>query len=65
MAVDQRHPFFKFLGHHHQGFIDGTVPVGMIFTHGVTYNTGAFPVRPVIADAQFMHIIQSPSLHWF
>ena len=37
----------------------------MVLTHGIAYDTGAFPVRPVIPDPQLMHVIQNPSLHRF
>ena len=63
VSVHQRLAFFKFLRHDHKGFIDGAVAVGVVFTHSVTYNTGTFPVRPVIADSQFVHIVKGPPLY--
>ncbi len=65
MTVHQGIPGRPFLGHIHQGAIDGTISVGMVFTHGITYDTGALPVwfvRPVI---QFDHGIEHPALHRF
>ncbi len=37
--------------------------MGMVFTHGIADDTGAFPVRAVIADAQLIHIIEGSALH--
>ena len=63
MSVYHGKPFFEILGHHHQRVIDGAVPVGMVFTHGITHDTSALPVRPVVTDSQLMHIIQGSALH--
>ena len=57
MAIHQRHAFFKFLCHHHQCIIYGTVSMGMVFSHSVAHDTGTLPVRPVITDTQFIHIV--------
>ena len=65
VAVDERHPLFEILAHDHQGVVDGTVPVRMIFTHGITDDTGALAVRLVIPYAQLMHVVESSALHWF
>ena len=65
MTVYQSLSLLKVLCHNHQGIIDGTVAMWMIFTHGITYDTGAFSIRPVIADTQFIHIIQGSSLYRF
>ena len=63
VAVYQGQSFFEILGHDYQRIVYGRVSMGMIFTHGITHNTGAFPVRPVITDAQLIHIIQSTPLY--
>ena len=63
MPVNQGHPLLEILGHHHQRVVDGAVPVRMIFTHGIAHDTRAFPVGPVIANAQLIHIIERPALH--
>ena len=63
MSVYQCLAFFEILGHHHKSFVNGTVTMRMIFTHGIPYDTGTFSVRPIITDSQFIHIIQSSSLH--
>ena len=63
MTIDQRHAFFEILAHDYQCLIDGTVAVGVIFTHGITYDTGTFTVGAVIADPQFVHIVESSSLY--
>ena len=65
VAVHQDLPFLEILGHDNQRFIDRTVPVRMVFTHGVSHDTGAFPVRPVIADAQLVHIVKGAPLYRF
>ncbi len=51
VTVHQRIAGRPFLGHIYQSAVDGTVAVGVIFTHGVTYDTGALSmgfVRPVV-----------------
>ena len=63
VAVHQGLAPLELLGHDHQGFVDGAVSVGMVFTHGVADDTRAFPVWTVVADAQFVHIVQSPPLY--
>ena len=63
MSVDQCFAFLKILSHYHKCFIDRTVTMGVIFTHGITYNTGTFSVWSVITDTQFIHIIQGSSLY--
>ena len=63
MTVHQHGALLEILGHHHQGFIDGTVPVGVVFTHGITHDTGTFPVGAVIFKPQLMHVVESPPLH--
>ena len=65
VSVHQRKSLFEVLAHDYQSFIDRAVAVRMIFTHGIAYDTGAFPVRTVVADPQLMHIVQRPSLHRF
>ncbi len=37
--------------------------MGVVFTHGVAYDTGAFPVGAVKADAELVHIIEGSSLY--
>ena len=63
VTVHQRQAFFKLLAHNHQRLIDGAVPMRMVFTHGVSHDTGAFPVRPVAADPQLVHIVEGTPLH--
>ena len=65
VPIDQREPFLEILCHDHQCVIDGAVAVRMVFTHGITYDTGALAVRSVVTDPQFMHIIKHPALHRF
>ena len=62
MAVDQGHALFEILAHDYQCLIDGTVAVGVIFTHGITYDTGTFTVGAVVTDPQFVHIVESSAL---
>ena len=63
MAVHQSHSLFKFLAHNYQRIIDRAVAVGMVFTHGIAYDTGGFPVWLVIIQAQLAHIIEHPALN--
>ena len=35
----------------------------MIFTHGISYDTGTFTVRAVVTDAQLIHIVKGPALY--
>ena len=63
MSVDQCFAFLKILSHYHKCFVNRTVTMRVIFTHGITYDTGTFSVWPVITDAQFIHIIQGSSLY--
>ena len=63
MPVDKRQSLFKALAHYHQRFVNGAVPVGMVFTHRIAHDTRTFTVGSVIADPQFIHIIECPSLY--
>ena len=65
MSVDQRLTFLKILCHYYKCLIDGAVTMRVIFTHGITYDTGTFSVWPIITDSQFIHIIQCSSLYRF
>ena len=35
----------------------------MVFTHGIAYDTGGFPVGLVVIQAQLAHIIEHPALN--
>ena len=63
VPVYKDHSFFEFLGHDDQGFIDGTVSVGVVFTHGIPHDTGAFPIGPVIPDTQLVHVVERAPLN--
>ena len=63
VAVYKGLSFFEILGHYHKGFVNGTVAVGVVFTHGIAHDTGAFSIRPVISYPQLIHIIQRSSLN--
>ena len=65
MPVYERHSFLKDLGHDDQRLIDGTVSVGMIFTHRIADNTGRLSVGLVGTEAQLAHIIKHTALHGF
>ena len=62
VAVHKGLSLLEILRHDHQRLIDGAVPVGMVFTHGISHDTGAFAVWFVIADAQLVHVIESAPL---
>ena len=51
------------LGHIYQRSVDGAVSMGMIFTHCITHDTGAFSVGFVRSIIQFYHGIQHSSLY--
>ncbi|KAF5063760.1 hypothetical protein DSECCO2_291370 [anaerobic digester metagenome] len=55
LAVDQRIAERERLGHTYQCVVDGGVAVGMVFTHDVTDDTGAFLVGLVRIHAGFVH----------
>ncbi len=63
MTVHQHIPHGPFLGHIHQSAVNGAVSVGMIFTHGITDDTGALSVGLVRTIIQFRHGIQNPPLY--
>ena len=63
MAVNQGHFLLKILSHYHKRFIDGTVTVGMVFTHGISHDTSRFTIGSVVAYTEFIHIIKSSSLY--
>ena len=63
MSVHQCTALFKFLRHDYKRIINGAVTVGMIFTHGISYDTGTFTVRAVVADAKLIHIVKGTALY--
>ena len=63
VAVHQGQSLFKLLGHDHQRLVDGAVPMGMVFTHGISHNTGALAVWLIVSDAKLVHVVERPSLH--
>lgn len=65
VAIHEGFPFFEILAHNNEGFINGTVPVRMVFTHCIADNTGGFTVGFIIADTQFVHIIKGTALNRF
>ena len=36
----------------------------MIFTHGISNDTGTFTVRAVVADTKLIHIVKGTALYW-
>ena len=63
VAVHKRQPTLEILGHDYKSLVYGAVSMGMVFTHGIAHDTGALSIRPVIADAQLVHIVKRPPLH--
>ena len=63
VSVHQSLSFFEILCHNDKRLIDGAVAVGMVFTHGISHDSGTFPVRAVITDPQLIHIVQGSSLY--
>ena len=64
VAVYQRISGGPVLSHIYKSAVNRTVAVGMIFTHGIADDTGAFTVRFIRAVIQLDHGIQNSSLHW-
>ena len=62
VSVHQRKFLLKILTHNYQSIIDRAVAVRMVFTHGVSHDTGALSVGSVIADPQLVHIIEGAPL---
>ena len=63
VSVYQRISHGPGLGHVDQGSVNGAVAVGMIFTHGIADDTGAFSVGLVRTVVQFAHGVEDPSLY--
>ena len=63
MTVYQRISGRPVLCHIYKCSIDRTVSMRVIFTHGITDDTGAFTMRLVRTVVQFDHGIQNPSLY--
>ena len=63
MAVHQNMAHGPGLGHIYQRPVNGTVSMRMIFTHGITDDTGAFSVRFIRSVIQLNHGIENSSLH--
>src|SRR5699024_11314070 len=63
VTVYQRISGGPVLRHVYKGAVNRTVAVGMIFTHGIADDTGAFTVRFIRAVVLFDHGIQNSSLH--
>ena len=63
VSVHQRLSLFEILRHDDKRVVDGTVPVRVIFTHGIAHNSGRFPVRSVPVGAELQHVIQCPPLY--
>ena len=62
MTIHQRISGRPLLSHIDQCSINGTVTVGMVFTHGITDDTGAFPVGLVRSVVELNHGIEHPPL---
>ena len=63
VAVHQRITGIPFLCHIHQGAVNGTVSVRMIFTHRIAHDTGAFSMRLIRPVIQLDHGIKHAPLH--
>ena len=63
MAIHKRIPGGPFLSHIDQSPINRAVSVGMIFSHGVTDNTGTFSVGLVRTVVELDHRIENPPLY--
>ena len=63
VSVHKRISGRPFLRHINKCSIDGTVTVGVIFTHRITDDTGTLSVRLVRAVIQLDHGIENPALY--
>ena len=63
VSVNQRITGGPLLSHIYQCSVDGTVSMGMVFTHGIAYDTGALSVRLVGTIVQLDHGIKNSSLN--
>ena len=63
MSVHQRVTGRPLLGHIDQSAVDGAVAVGVVFTHGIADDTGAFTVGLIRTVVQLDHGEQDASLN--
>ena len=63
MTIHQHIAHGPVLGHIYQSSVNGGIAVGVIFTHGITDDTGALSVGLVGAVVQLHHGVQNSSLH--
>ena len=63
MSVNQRITHGEILSHTHHGVVDGTVSVGMIFTHDFTDDSGRFFIGFIRRDSKLRHSIENSSVH--
>ena len=63
VAVHQRAPHAEILRQTHQRVVHAAVAMGMIFTKAVAHDAGAFAVRGIRGDAQFVHGKEDAALH--
>ena len=65
LTVDQGFTHRPWLGHIHEGGINGTIAVRMIFTHRLTHDTGTLEVSLGRGQGKvMMHRIEQSSLRW-
>jgi hypothetical protein len=48
-----------------QGVVNRLIAVGVVLTENIPDDAGAFAVRPVWGEPQFLHRIENPALHRF
>ena len=63
VSVNKRIASGPFLCHIDQGSVNGAVSMGMIFTHGITDDTGTFSVRLIRTVVQLDHGVKHTPLH--
>ena len=63
MAVYQRITGGPFLGHIYQGSVNGTVTMGVIFTHGIADDTRTLTMGLIGSVVQLDHGVQHSSLY--
>ena len=63
MSVDQCFAFLKILSHYHKCFVDRTVTMGVIFTHGIADDTRTLTMGLIGSVVQLDHGVQHSSLY--
>ena len=64
LPLDQHVAHRPRLGQAHQGSVDGAVAMGVVLTHHVAHDAGAFLGGGVVEDAVLVHRVEDAAVHW-